>query len=103
MVTVERALDRDPARRFASAGEMHAALGGDESRPRPAPSPSIWAKLVRVVWAVGVVLAVTGVLGLLASRFFESALRVEPAFTAGIADYFLVGRRALLPFGSSGR
>ena len=34
----------------------------------------------------------------LASRFFESALRVEPAFTAGVADYFVVGRRALLPF-----
>jgi Protein kinase domain len=97
VTVVERALDRDPARRFASAGEMHAALGGDESRPRPAPSPSIWARLVRVVWAVGVVLAATGVLGLLASRFFESGLRVEPAFAASIADYFLVGRRALLP------
>ena len=42
-------------------------------------------------------LAATGVLGLLASRFFESGLRVEPAFAASIADYFLVGRRALLP------
>jgi hypothetical protein len=72
---------------------MHAALGGDE----PRPLPSIWARVVLVVWATGVVLAVTGVLGLLASRFFESGLRVEPAFAASIADYFLVGRRALLP------
>jgi len=98
VTVVERALDRDPARRFASAGEMHAALGGDEPKPRPAPLPSIWAKLVTVVWAAGVVLAVTGVLGLFEARAFESVLRVEPAFTAGIADYFLVGRRALLPF-----
>jgi hypothetical protein len=77
---------------------MLAALGGDESRLRPAPLPSIWAKLVPVAWAAGLVLAVTGVLGLFEARGFESALRVEPAFTAGIADYFLVGRRALLPF-----
>ena len=97
-VVVERALDRDPARRFASAGEMLAALGGDEHRARPAPRPSIWAKLAWVVWATGVVLAVTGVLGLFEARGFESALRVEPAFTAGVADYFWVGRRALLPF-----
>jgi hypothetical protein len=97
VTVVERALDPDPRRRFASAGEMHAALGGDESRPQPAPSPSIWSKLVRVMWAAGVVLAITEVLGLLASRFFETALRMEPAFTAGIADYLLVGRRALLP------
>ena len=97
VTVVERALDRDAARRFASAGEMHAALGGDESRPRPAPSPSIWARLVPVVWAAGIVLAAAGVIGLLEARFFESGLRIEPAFTASIADYFTVGRRALLP------
>jgi hypothetical protein len=98
VAVVERALERDPVRRFASAGEMVAALGGEELTPRPVPRLSIWAKLARVALAAGVVLAVTGVLGLLASRFFESALRVEPAFSAGITDYFLVGRRALLPF-----
>jgi hypothetical protein len=98
VTVVERALDRDPARRFASAGEMHAALGGDEFRPRPAPSPSIWSKLVPVMWAAGVLFAAAGVLGLFASRFFESALRIEPTFTAGIADYFVEGRRVLLPF-----
>ena len=97
VAVVERALDPDPARRFASAGEMLAALGGDEHRARPAPRPSIWAKLVPVVWAVGIVVVVAGVLGLLEARFFESGLRVEPAFTASIADYFLLGRRALLP------
>src|SRR5262245_58857281 len=98
VTVVERAMDADPSRRFASAGEMHAALGGDEPKAQPAPRPSIWAKVMTVVWAVGVVFAATGVLGLLASRGFESSMRMEPAFTAGIADYFIVGRRALLPF-----
>jgi hypothetical protein len=97
VTVVERALDPDPTRRFASAGEMHAALGGDETKPRPAPPPSIWATLMRVVWGAGIVLAVAGVVGLLEARFFESGLRVEPAFTASIADYFVLGRRALLP------
>jgi hypothetical protein len=97
VTVVERALDPDPTRRFASAGDMHAALGGDEPRPRPAPPLSIWAKLMRGVWAAGIVLVVAGVLGLLEARFFESGLRVEPAFTASIADYFMLGRRALLP------
>jgi hypothetical protein len=37
------------------------------------------------------------VLGLLVSRFFEGVLRVEPAFSAGIADNLVMGRRILLP------
>src|SRR5262245_44000393 len=71
---VERALDPDPTHRFASAGEMLAALGGDEHKARPAPRPSIWTNLVPVVWAAGIVVAVSGVLGLLEARFFESGL-----------------------------
>src|SRR4030095_1679747 len=94
---VERALDRDAARRFASAGEMHAALGGDEPGQRPATRPSFWAKLGPGVCAAGVVRGAGGVIGFLEARFFESGLRIEPAFTASIVDYFTVGRRALLP------
>ncbi len=38
---VERALERDPSRRYASAGEMHAALRLELSPPEPWPWP-VW-------------------------------------------------------------
>jgi hypothetical protein len=93
---VERALDRDPARRFASAGEMHAALGGAE--PKPLGATSIWRALERVALTAAIVLVVSGVIGFLASRLFENALRIDRAFTVGVADYVLVGLRAIVPF-----
>ncbi len=99
VAVVERALDRDPARRFASAGEMHAALGGDESKSREAPPRSaVWAKLERVALAAVLVLAVSGVIGFVASRLFESALRIDRAFSAGVIEFVLVGFRAIVPF-----
>jgi hypothetical protein len=97
---VERALDVDPVRRFESAGEMYAALGGRE-REGTGPTHAgltLRQKVVRVGLFVVLALAITEVLGLLASRAFEAALRIEPAFSAGPAEYFAVGRRALVPF-----
>ena len=91
---VERAIDPNPEQRFASAGAMHKALGGDDGRT----SLTTKQKIARGSVAVVVTLVLIEVLGLFASRAFESALRVDRAFSAGLTDYFDVGRRSLLPF-----
>jgi len=102
---VERALDPDPARRFASAGEMEAALTGGTVVPtnlisvgRVQSDTRQRSTVQRVgVTAAGVLLA-TGVLGLIACRVFDVALGIPPDFSAGVVDYFFVGAYALLPF-----
>lgn len=91
---VERAIDPKPEQRFASAAAMHKALSGDDDRG----GLTTRQKIATVAVAVVVILALIEAMGLFASRLFESALRVDPAFSAGPLDYFEVGRRALLPF-----
>jgi hypothetical protein len=105
---VERAIDPDPMRRYASAGDMEAKLAGEPiTRPDPVPphlvtpipprpSPLDYAK--RAAAAVAVVVGLTGLLGFVAARAFEVALRIDPDFYLGIKDVFTVGSQALLPF-----
>ena len=97
---VERAIDPDPARRFDSPGQMEHALAG------PTPVVSLqqgaepwWTRALRVtVAAIAVLAASTWVIGFAASRIFESTLGIPSDFRSGAADYFRVGREAVLPF-----
>ncbi len=84
--------------RFATAGEFYAALTGEEKAREQKRDTSILRRLSQAVMVVVGALAVTEVLGLLASRAFERLLRVDPVFAAGAPDYFRVGDRALFPF-----
>lgn len=96
---VERAIDPDPARRFASPGEMEHDLAGPIhvlAAPRTEPW---WIRAVRVTLStVAILAASTWVIGFAASRIFESTLGIPGDFRSGAADYFRVGREALLPF-----
>ena len=108
VTVVERAIDPLPALRFQSAGELHAALEEPEiSRPKrldsvpllaPVPEPSPLHRLGQVVLGIVVVLALIEVIGFIACRIFDVALRVPPAFRVGPGEYFRVGRDCLLPF-----
>ena len=91
---VERAIDPEPARRFATAGEFYEALNGEERK-----ASDTWTKkLGRVaLWLVGILVAAE-ILGLVMSRLFESMLHIDPAFSAGAADYLRLGLRSLTPF-----
>lgn len=104
---VERAIDPDPARRFASAGEMEAALTGgttkgvapiDIDRIRP---PSVERTTRGQMEFVGVVIATTVVtvvlLGLIASRAFEVSMGIHQDFAAGPGEYFTIGMAAAIP------
>ena len=101
---VERAIDPDPFRRYASAGEMEAKLAGEPiTKPaavevpkalRESPATTLTKRLAGIV-AGTVVL--TGVLGFVAARFFEVTLRIDRVFVLGVADMFAVGSTALVP------
>lgn len=98
---VERALDPDPARRFASAGEMEIALAG-EAVVRVDPgsieikgTERASAKAISI--AAATLFMTTGMVGWIACRAFESSLRIHADFAAGPADYLSVGAVALLP------
>jgi hypothetical protein len=103
---VERAIDPDPARRFASAGEMESALTGEVPRRVVPIDPDKFVTRERTalekVEFVGLGLAITGVtielLGLVASRMFEVVLGIHQDFVAGPKEYFSVGARSLWPF-----
>jgi len=91
---VERAIDPAPGRRFASAGELYEALSGEAQK-----ESDTWPKkLGRVALWLGGILAAAEALGLVMSRLFESMLHIDPAFTAGPADYLRLGLRSLTPF-----
>jgi serine/threonine-protein kinase len=108
VAVVERAIDPDPARRFATAGEMDAALVGaltkgvgpiDIQKLKERPEErTILQNVGRVVLLITGVLAGTEVLGFLASRAFEIILRIEPEFTAGPLRHLDVGWEVLVPF-----
>jgi hypothetical protein len=102
---VERAIDPDPAKRYASAGAMEAKLSGEPvsrpvtvtvSKPAAGATASDYAK--RAAIATAGAIALTMVLGFIATRFFDVVLRVDRAFSLGIAETFAVGAGALLPF-----
>jgi serine/threonine-protein kinase len=69
--TIERALDRDPARRFASAGEMERALTG-ERVPAHLRTTFGRRKLLRLAAAAAVILAVAAAALIVWSRVIES-------------------------------
>jgi tRNA A-37 threonylcarbamoyl transferase component Bud32 len=97
---VERALDRDPARRFSSAGEMYEALGGGTAIGADGRTTATTTKqtIVRTAVAVAGLAVFTEILGWLSSQAFESALRIDRAFVAGPIEYFGIGLRAFRPF-----
>jgi serine/threonine-protein kinase len=109
VAVVERALRSDPARRYASAGDMLAALAGEPASaritvppiPAPAAAPHRGIALHRTtsiaLVMAGVVIA-TEILGLIASRTFEVALQVHADFAAGPIEYLSVGAAGLFPF-----
>jgi Protein kinase domain len=95
---VERAIDPDPNGRFATSGDFYAALTGEEKAREQKRYTLILRRLSQAAMVVVGAFAVTGVIGLVASRAFETLLRVDPVFAAGAPDYFMVGYRALLSF-----
>ena len=101
MSIVERAIDPDPARRFASAGEMEAALRRGLKTISNSHHPDIgrvastertslqkWSWLV---WRLPLGLTVE-LLGLVASRSFEFALGNRSGFVAGPREYLRLAR-----------
>jgi hypothetical protein len=97
---VERAIDPDPAKRFASAGEMHEALIGAQARPVPNPVPHTTAAqfAIRAGAIASALVVLAGVLGFIACRAFEVVLHIDRDFYATPSQYFTVGRQALIPF-----
>ena len=91
---VERAIDPDPARRFATAGEFYEALSGEQEKA----SDTWLKKLARAGTLVVGVLIAAGVLGYISFRLFESMLHIDPMFSASAADHLTWGLRSLVPF-----
>jgi hypothetical protein len=99
VAVIERALDPDPEKRFASAGEMEAALAG-QLFPPPVPIPSKVANRVplqNIAIGAGTAVILTGVIGWIASRVFDTGVGVHTDLAAGPLDYLYVGATALLP------
>jgi hypothetical protein len=100
---VERALDPDPARRFASAGEMEAALAGGPIVPfDPAPIKREGTERTpvhRILIGAAAAFMATAMIGWIACRLFDTVVGVHSDLAAGPADYLSVGAVALLPFG----
>jgi tRNA A-37 threonylcarbamoyl transferase component Bud32 len=106
---VERALNPDPSARYASAGEMQAALrSGSDTGPlhitppvpvpiAPKPPSLVQQVAIRVGAGAAGLVVLTFAVGFVANVFFENALRIDPEFGAGPADYMRVGREATWP------
>jgi tRNA A-37 threonylcarbamoyl transferase component Bud32 len=102
---VERAIDPDSMRRYASAGEMEAKLSG-EPVTRPVvvapllhgPRSPIVTYLKRAVIAVAILFALLVGFGFVAAKGFEIVLRVDPDFALGFTGILGVGVEALIPF-----
>lgn len=95
ITVVERATHPDAARRFASAGEMEAAL---DAGPVPSPAPEPLSFVTQAAIAFAGLLALAGMLGFIAARSFEGFLHIEPAFSLGARDILRIGFEALTPF-----
>ena len=93
-----RALAKDPAARFQSARAFAQALEGLTAAAVRDPSPPLarwgWTSLA----TLAALLALAWTFGMVACRSFEVFLHVDAEFSASFADYFSVGRDALLPF-----
>ena len=108
IAVVERALDPDPARRFASAGATEAALAEalhpvraplEEDDPSRRGTERRWLQTAVLSGVMVAAAAVaTEAVGFLACRTFEVVLRIEPDFAAGPVEYFSAGATGLLPF-----
>jgi hypothetical protein len=104
---VERAIDPDPARRYASAGEMEAKLSGEPST-RPEPIPPRFRReaadsVARWTWQLWVPLAAGGLLvgltlaGAITSIFYYAALSLWGPFQSeSYLEWPLWGLRAVL-------
>jgi hypothetical protein len=98
---VERALDPDPAKRYASAGEMEAKLSWEPREDLlPAPVATPVSQDYFKLAAIGalVAAALTGALGFIAARFFEVVVQVDREFSSGLVDIFAIGARAVFAF-----
>jgi Protein kinase domain len=100
-----RALVADPAQRYQSARELcrdlRLVLTSTERLSPSATDPRMPAWRRRLLIAAGSLAgaaAAAGLLGFVASRAFETVLRIDPDFTAGPAEYFSLGTQALFPF-----
>jgi hypothetical protein len=96
---VERALDPVPERRFASAGEMEAALTGGSIDPIVVPDRDERSTLQKIAVAAAEGLAATLVVGWITCRVFDMSVGVHSELAADPLDYMLVGAWALFPFG----
>ena len=95
---VDRAIDPDPAKRFASAGEMNEALAGPVVPPHSIPVPSVLQLALRAGMIAVALVALAGLLGFIACRAFEVVLHIDHDFYATPGQFFTVGRQALIPF-----
>ncbi len=109
VAVVERAIDPDPTRRFQSAGDFHAGLeeredvkwtpqatpiGSPASQTQPDPQAPLAFTLIFATSLAALVL----ICGLVTSRTFDVALRVDPSFVAGPGEYLTQGTYGVLPF-----
>jgi hypothetical protein len=106
VTTIERALDPDPVRRFASAGELESALGGSiQAVPVHVAAPGLIDRktehtvVQKVSIGAAIALISTVMIGWIACRMFDTAVGVPPDFAADPVDYLYVGTTALAPFG----
>jgi tRNA A-37 threonylcarbamoyl transferase component Bud32 len=102
---VERAIDPDPMRRYATAGDMEAKLSG-EPLPQPVPAPAAprspgqtgWTYAKRAGAILVALIVFVGLLGFTSARVFEVVLRIDPDFYLGFGPVFTLGFQALFPF-----
>ena len=102
---VERALDPDPLRRFASAGELESALGGSIQRADAIHVPTAVAgdqtagrtPVQKIAIGAATALVWTVVVGWIACRTFDTRVGVPSDFASGPVDYLYVGTTALVP------
>jgi hypothetical protein len=97
VTTVERAIDPAPARRFASAGDLHDALAGPPASATVAERGLSARGMTRAVGITVAAAMFVEALGLLSSRVFEGVLRVDPAFAVGLGGHMSVGTNAVVP------
>jgi eukaryotic-like serine/threonine-protein kinase len=89
--TVERALSVDPARRFATANDLMAALGGSStSLPLVAGQRRVDGTRTVLIISAAVV-----VLGLISERYFNLSMGLGEFATDGISDWFRLGVQSL--------
>ncbi len=100
---IERALAKNPEQRYRSARAFERVLdevsAANKTQPtqtteRPSALASLWTYAAGFV---GVAVAISLVLGLVACRTFDVILRVDSEFASSFGDYLRVGLSALVP------